>query len=150
MLLNKKGFAFLPVLIISIVAIAGLTIYRMITVSTSATAKDPISIFTAALQNIPWNSVVDYFVGGLFGILMFLSNYVIKPLTEYIMSVVTQSETTLPAWLGYVMTGLLILMVIWKLWGRIWEFVMDNWMRVLIILLGVFVIGIMLVYMGLV
>jgi len=112
------------------------------------TPRNPLDIADEAAQNVPWDDVIDYFTGGVSGVLQFISKYIIKPLVEFIASVLAQRSIIVPDWLGFVITLIVLLMFVWSAWGTLWALIADNTVRVLIILAIVFAIGVVMVFLG--
>ena len=144
-----KGIAIIPILLfLGVVALVFLAFAGQLLgyKSESESSKGFIDIFIKAFSNLPWNDVKDFFIGGLGGILIFLNKYIILPLSNFVIHIFNPG-IVMPDILGYVILAVLILLIAWKMQGRIFDFTYSNMARIAVILGIVFVVGLLLMYM---
>lgn len=112
--------------------------------------RNPLEIVWDALTHLPYNDLIDYTVAGTMGLVLFTSKWVATPLIEWIMSVLLGRAVQVPELIGSAMVVILVVIYVWKSWSNLWQTVNDNLMRVMLVLIGVFAIGITLLYLGLI
>lgn len=146
-----KGIAvFIWLILATSLLIAGITgiTYLKTGGLTNPSGKDPVAIGASAVEHLPVKDLKDYFLGGLFGIIIWLNTYVIQPFVGWIISAFVGHPVEVHPIIGYAMTALILLSIFIGLWNRIWDFVHDNWIRALMVVILIVGIGIALVFAG--
>ena len=110
--------------------------------------RNPLVILWDALTHIPVSDVIDFLVAGTFGIILFAGDWVLRPFSEFTMSLLLGKPVVLPEILGYVEFLFLLALFMWRSWGSLWSLVADNLMRFILIISIIFAIGIALLYIG--
>jgi hypothetical protein len=149
-----RGVAFIPaILILSALALAGgLTLGVFSQPGSQApneTAPEgPVAIATNAGANIPWADLYDLFFGGVFGVMIWVSRYLILPLMNWAATTAAGRSITFDIFWAYLVLVLIALFIVWNKKEHIYSFLTTNLIRVGAIVGAVFLVGLVLRFMG--
>lgn len=144
-----KGIAFLPILIAILAIGGGLLTYTYFIPSKPIDQKNPIDIISDMIRTAPVGDLIDFFVGGVFGVFKWFMGGMIN-LLNWVLSVIAQKQIILPTVMSYVIMAFVGILIIWGLFNRAWG-VGYEWLVRLLIVFGIATgIGITLIYLGLI
>lgn len=152
-----KGIAAVPLILAALFitsTAAVVTTFYNIGTQPATNSRDPAEIVSTAVANTPWADFYDLFFGGLFGVLLWIDRYLLWPLLNWVANMVAfiagneWGSVKLPLELAHIVLAMLIGILVWKKKDSIWTFITDKLMIVLIFLSVVFVVGIVLAFMG--
>lgn len=142
-----KGIGIIVFMFLIMAALVGFTTALSIikgSTSASAFAENPYQIIIDALLHFPTAEFYDLFFGGTFGVLKWLNGYVIVPFLS--MPFVNR----LPNFLGYLIIGLIMSIVLWRKKEGIYDFVTRYTIYAIMILSLVFMAGVILKFLNLI
>jgi|SRR3990167_7038517 len=102
---------------------------------------------TDTLLNPPIQDMTDFVWGGTTGVAKWFSK-LIKGVMEIIASFVLKAPVVFPEWIGFIAFALIFMWILMTQWTNLWGFIMDNIFRAILILAVVFVLGVVLTYVG--
>lgn len=146
-----KALAFIPLL--ALIGIAGLLGGMLLSFvfpskSEAASSGGPWEIGITAWQNIPWADLYDLFLGGVFGVAVWLSRYVILPFMNWAGTQATGKPVVFDIWWAYLVLVIVMLVILWGTKERLYSFLTTNIIRVGAIVGAVFIIGVILKLMN--
>lgn len=108
------------------------------------------AIGTEALTNFPLPDFWSFLFAGVTGAMRYITTYIILPLGNWFASYAAGHPVVLPVWIAYVLIILLFLILFYKKWTAIWDFVMRNLIIIVVAVAAIFLIGVVLAYLGLI
>ena len=146
-----KGFALIPILLVALASVgvgAFISTVYDLKDHPATDSNDPVEIVATAAAHTPWDAVYDLFFGGIFGVFVWIVQWGVVPLMNWVASVTVRHQVEFPMVFGYFVLSFFILFMLWKKKDSIWEFVTHKLFWAIIILAVVFVLGVFVVLLG--
>ena len=147
-----KGIAPFVVLALAMLAVGSAAVIQLLyppSLQPVPSQDNPVKIAQYAYDTAPWQQLLDWTISGFTGLAVWIANVLVRAIS-WLMSAVAQHDIVMPPVFGYIIVALITLTIIWKKKEWIYGQVTKYTIIAVVILVAVFIVGIVLKYMGLV